>query len=93
MTESINKRSDNSRVEEFVGQLTPEENMLIVLKRQLYDGDWDAMLEDLSNRLAGKPYVFKLETRIKDDINRVGRLRDFEKENELDLADYVKLSI
>jgi hypothetical protein len=63
-----------------------------VLKAQLYGGSWDPMLEDLKNRLTGKPYIFKLATRIKDDIERIERMRAFEKEHQVDLADFVDLT-
>ena len=75
----------------FVDRLTDEHRMLIVLKAQLYGGSWDPMLDDLQNRLAGKPYIFKLATRIKDDIARINTMQAFEGEQDIDLADYVDL--
>ena len=78
-------------VEDFVAGLSDEHRMLVVLKAQLYDGTWEPMLDDLENRLAGKPYIFKLVNRIKDDIERIGQMQKFEKENNVDLADYVEL--
>ena len=77
-------------VSDFVETLTNEQRMLIVLKRQLYDGNWQMMLDDLKNRLAGKPYIFKLANRIQDDIARIEVLRKFEAEHNIDLADYVE---
>ena len=47
---------------------------------------------DLRNRLAGKPYIFKLAHRIQDDIERIEEMRRFESEYEIDLADYVELT-
>ena len=79
-------------VRDFVEALTDEQRMLVVLKRQLYDGSWETMLDDLKNRLAGKPYIFKLVNRIQDDIERIETLRKFEKEHNVDLADYVELT-
>ena len=84
--------SANSAVSDFVGRLSDEQRMLIVLKSQLYDGRWEAMLDDLQNRLAGKPYIFKLANRIKDDIVRIEQMRTFEREHNVDLADFVELS-
>ena len=81
-----------STVSDFVRGLDEEHKMLIVLKAQLYGGSWDPMLEDLKNRLAGKPYIFKLATRIKDDVERIERMRSFEKEYQVDLADFVDLT-
>lgn len=78
-------------VEVFVRSLDEPQRMLILLKSQLYGGRWEPMLEDLQNRLEGKPYIFKLANRIKDDVERIGRLMQFEKEHHVDLSDYVKL--
>jgi len=78
-------------VSDFVGRLSDEHRMLIVLKAQLYDGTWEPMLDDLQNRLAGKPYIFKLASRIKDDVERIEQMQKFEAEHNIDLADYVDL--
>ena len=97
MAESVgnsNKGGDTAvsrAVSDFVNQLSEEHRMLIVLKAQLYDGMWEPMLDDLQNRLAGKPYIFKLANRIKDDIERIERMQEFESEHNVDLADYVDL--
>ena len=74
---------------EFVKTLTAEHRMLIVLKSQLYEGSWKPMLDDLQNRLTGKPYIFKLAGRINDDIQRIQQMQQFEKDHNLNLADYV----
>jgi len=76
-------------VSDYVNALNEEQRMLIILKRQLYGGSWEPMLEDLENRLNGKPYIFKLANRIQDDIERIEQMRLFEKEQDVDLADYV----
>ncbi len=78
-------------VSDYVNSLSEEQRMLIILKRQLYGGSWEPMLEDLQNRLDGKPYIFKLAHRIQDDIERIEQMREFEKEQDVDLADYVKM--
>jgi len=75
----------------FVDHLGDEHRMLIVLKAQLYGGSWDPMTEDLKNRLLGKPYIFKLVNRIKDDIERIEYLRSFEIEHHVDLCSLVDL--
>jgi hypothetical protein len=79
------------RVSAFIERLTDEHRMLIVLKAQLYGGSWDPMLDDLKNRLAGKPYIFKLAARIKDDIARIETMQEFEQEQDIDLASLVDL--
>jgi len=78
-------------VSDFVDGLSDEHRMLVVLKAQLYDGTWEPMLDDLQNRLAGKPYIFKLANRIQDDIRRIEEMQEFEAEHNIDLADYVKM--
>ncbi len=75
----------------FVQGLTSEERMLVVLKRELYDGSWDNMVADLRARLEGRPYIFKLAHRITDDLERIERLRDFERQAGVDLGDFVTL--
>ena len=77
-------------VSDFVDGLSNEHRMLLVLKAQLYDGAWEPMLDDLQNRLAGKPYIFKLANRIQDDIERIEQMRSFETDRNINLADYVK---
>jgi len=78
-------------VNEYVERLSDEHRMLVILKAQLYGGSWEPMLDDLKNRLAGKPYIFKLANRIQEDIERIEEMRRFEAEHKVDLADYVKL--
>ena len=78
-------------VEDYVAGLSNEHRMLVILKAQLYDGSWAPMLDDLQNRLAGKPYIFKLANRIRDDVERIEQMQTFEKEHNVDLADYVEL--
>ena len=83
--------SFDKAVGDFVTGLTDEQRMLVVLKAQLYGGSWEPMLSDLQNRLAGKPYIFKLVNRIKDDIERIEAMQKFEVDHSVDLGDYVEL--
>jgi hypothetical protein len=87
-----NKAAISKEVSYFVKSLTAEQRMLVILKKQLYGGQWEPMLDDLRNRLEGKPYIFKLVNRIQDDIERIEKMSAFEKENSIDLADFVDLS-
>jgi len=82
----------DASVREYVGRLSDEHRMLVVLKGQLYGGSWEPMLDDLRNRLVGKPYIFKLVNRIKDDIERIEEMRRFEVEHHIDLVEYVELA-
>jgi hypothetical protein len=89
--EKGSKTAVSKAVSDFVNGLSEEHRMLIVLKAQLYDGTWEPMLDDLRNRLAGKPYIFKLANRIQDDIERIEQMQEFEAEHKIDLADYIDL--
>jgi len=96
MAESTGNSNEDSEsavdkvVSDFVSGLSEEHRMLIVLKAQLYDGTWEPMLDDLHNRLSGKPYIFKLANRIQDDIERIEEMQEFEAEHNVDLAEYVE---
>ena len=81
----------DEKVRRFVAELTNEERMLVLLKRELYEGEWDEMVADLRARLEGRPYIFKLASRIVDDLERIQRLRQFEQQSGADLGVYVKL--
>ena len=78
-------------VGDYAAMLSNEHRMLVVLKKELYEGSWEPMLDDLQNRLAGKPYIFKLVNRIKDDIERIEEMQEFEVDHRVDLGDYVEL--
>ena len=78
-------------VAEYINALSDEHRMLVLLKGQLYGGSFEPMLNDLQNRLDGKPYIFKLVNRINDDIERIKELMAFEDEHGVDLAEYVAL--
>ncbi|MCK4851306.1 MAG: hypothetical protein KAT11_08145 [Phycisphaerae bacterium] len=88
--EPQNKVASDETVRRFVEQLSSEEQMLIILKVELYEGNWASMLEDLRNRLAGRPHIFKLADRITEDIERIEKLEGFEQSHRVDLSDYVK---
>lgn len=85
------KTAVSKEINDFVNSLSEEQRMLVILKKQLYGGSWEPMLDDLHNRLDGKPYIFKLANRIQEDIERIETLKEFEEENEIDLGDYVNL--
>ncbi|MCP4258947.1 MAG: hypothetical protein GY774_15800 [Planctomycetes bacterium] len=85
------KTSISKFLSDFVEGMSDEHRMLVVLKAQLYGGTWEPMLDDLKNRLDGKPYIFKLVNRINDDIERIQQMQNFEEEHNIDLADYVEL--
>jgi hypothetical protein len=85
----IVRQSQSEAVREFVKGLSPEARTLVVIRDELYGGTWEEMLKDLEARLLAKPYVFKLATRIEDDIVRIRKMRDFEQKNGVNLKDHV----
>jgi hypothetical protein len=86
------KAVPSKEVSDFLASLSAEQRMLIILKKQLYGGQWEPMLDDLRNRLEGKPYIFKLVNRIQDDIARIEKMSAFEKQKGIDLSDFVDLT-
>ena len=86
---SVEQANTTAQAQEFVSRLTEEERMLILLHRELYENSWQAMLNDLRNRLDGKPYIFKLASRIQDDIARIEKLQSFEREHNVKLSEFV----
>jgi hypothetical protein len=78
-------------IRRFLDKMSNEERMLVVLKRELYEGSWSEMISDLRARLEGRPYIFKLAHRIADDLDRIERLKTFEDASRIDLGDFVTL--
>ncbi len=72
--------------EAFIKVILPEERMLIRIRDELYEGSWETMRHDLENRLAGKPYIFKLVSRIEHDLESVSLLAQFERQHNVDLG-------
>ena len=91
MTSNPGDARCDRQVRRFLRRMSREERMLVVLKRELYEGSWSDMVADLRARLEGRPYIFKLANRISEDLERIDRLRAFEDKHDVDLGDYVKM--
>ncbi len=76
--------------QEYFNSLESEEEQLIILRDFLYDGDWEEMLQDLRDRQGGKPFIFKLKSRIEEDVQRINGLRSYEQEHRVNLGSYAK---
>lgn len=76
----------------FWASLEREEAMLVTLHCELYNGSWERMLKDLEDRLKGRPYIFKLVNRIEEDVARIKKLQEWEKENDEDLGELYRAS-
>jgi len=73
--------------------LTEEEQMLVLLRDELYEGSWDDFVQDLNDRLANKPHVFdiipaspRLQETIREHLRLIGKLRQLEATEQVDLA-------
>lgn len=75
---------------EFFKSLSKSDKMLISLRDELYDGDWETMIKDITNRMKGQPYLFKFINRAEKDIQSIKRIRAFEKEHEINLDIFIK---
>ncbi len=82
----------SQKIQAILDKLTEQDKVLIICAYQLYEGNWDALLNDLLARLEGRPYVLKLGERIKEDIERVHKLVEIERKHKIKLGDYVKIS-
>ena len=75
---------------EFARSLDEESRLLLAVRDGLYGSDWDLLVQDLEDRLHGRPYIFKLASRIQDDLQRIQRMREFETSRRVNLVDYTE---
>lgn len=73
----------------YFRSLSRPEVHLLALRGVLYDGSWEEMVLDLKARKAGKPYVFKLQNRIEEDLQRIHGLMEYESTNSVNLGKYL----
>jgi len=78
-------------VRHLIAALSEEDRLLIICNYELYGGRWDLLKQDMLDRLEGRPYVFKLGERIKEDLERVNMLQELEKTHKIKLCDFVEL--
>ncbi len=76
-------------VEACVRGLAEPERIVLIVRDELYGGSWENMRRDLAARAARKPFVFKLASRIKDDLAAVDKLSAFEDRHKVNLAEYL----
>jgi hypothetical protein len=76
--------------EEFARALAREDRVLLDVRDELYAGDWKELERDLRARLAGKPFIFKLASKIEEDLDRIDRLRRFEAARGVDLGEVLR---
>jgi hypothetical protein len=59
-------------------QLEPAVQRLIVAVATLYSGRWDDCAEDIRRRRAGRPYLYRLQLGLDDELGWLRRLADYE---------------
>jgi len=69
--------------------LTALDRMLITIRDELYEGSWEEMEADLKARLEGRPYIYKLATRIKEDLVRIQKLKTYEEDFNINLSAFL----
>lgn len=78
--------------EVFFRTLAREELQLLVLRDILYEGSWEEIVRDLEDRRDGRPFVYKLQSRIGEDLERIEKLRMYEAKHGVNLGKYVALA-
>ncbi len=73
----------------YASGLGEKERVALAVRDELYDGSWDRMREDLESRREGRTYVFRLASRIEEDIRTIRRLSAFERRHKVNLSEYV----
>jgi hypothetical protein len=61
----------------FAG-LPPAVQRLVIAVQTLYAGRWDDCAEDLRRRRAGRPYLYRLELGLSDELGWLHRLATYE---------------
>ena len=74
----------------YYDALSEEAKMILVLRDELYEESWTKMVDDLKNRLKGRPYIFKLVNRIEEDLERIETVRSYEEKHNINLRDFDK---
>jgi hypothetical protein len=83
-------QATGQQIESFVRDLTGNEQVALTIRDELYSGSWERMREDLESRSAGRPYVFRLASRIEEDLRIIEKLSAFEQQMGINLSDYVE---
>ncbi len=82
------EREEKARA--FARGLGDKERVALAVRDELYDGSWERMREDLDSRREGRTYVFRLASRIEEDLRTIRKLSAFERRHDVDLSKYVR---
>jgi len=89
-SEVVGECAVNDEATEFARSLDEPSRLLLAVRDKLYGGDWGLMEADLEDRLHDRPYIFRLASRIQDDLARLRAMREFEASQHVDLGEYVQ---
>lgn len=78
-------RGSDERLLAFAEGLSKAERTLIAVRDELYGGSWDELVRDLEARRGRRPVIFKLNSRLEEDMERIDKLRAFEQRTGADL--------
>ena len=78
--------SAEAKARDFLRGAALEDRVLLDVRDELYAGDWGELEQDLRARLLGKPHIFRLMSKIEEDLRRLETLRSFEEANRVDLG-------
>lgn len=84
------KKADLPSADEFAKGLAETERIALIVRDELFGGSWENMRKDLEARAAGRPYVFRLASRIDEDLKAVKKLSAFEQRRKVNLAEYLR---
>ncbi|MDP4012003.1 MAG: hypothetical protein Q8R00_00135 [Candidatus Nanoarchaeia archaeon] len=73
----------------FVRSLSEEDKMMIALRNDIYFGSWERMRFDLRDRLKTRPYIFKSNKTIEEDLIKIERLQVYELNHKVNLSDLI----
>jgi hypothetical protein len=77
-------------VKQFLRGITENERVALAIRDELYNGSWERMREDLEARSAGRPHVFRLASRIEEDLRIIEELSAFEQRLGINLSEYLE---
>lgn len=62
----------------IIAGLDPAVRRLVLAVRSLYQGSWDDCAEDIRRRRAGRPYLFRLDLGLDDELAWIHRFTTYE---------------
>ena len=77
------------KVRAYARDLGEKERVVLAVRDELYSGSWEHMREDLEAREKGRTYVFRLASRIEEDLRTIRKLSGFERRHSVNLSQYL----